>query len=155
MSSFFKTLKEQGFALIYIDDVLFLSISKERMFHFIEQFHYISTKHNLKLAPEISMVLNGKFLELENGYNTIKTIHSKVDAIHKIHSPTGKVALMSFIGAANFYTKVIGKFHLNLNLLMIYYKKILRGHGLLNMKLDTELTKPKTKHPFSILLMSH
>ena len=150
MSSFFKTLKEQGFALIYIDDILLLSISKERMFHFIEQFHNISTKHNLKLAPEISffMLLNGKFLELENGYNTIKTIHSKVDAIHKIHSPTGKVALMSFIGAANFYTKVIGKFHINLNLLMIYYKKILRGHGLLNLKHDTELTKPKTKHPF-------
>ena len=39
----------------------------------------------------------------------IKPIHSKIAAIHKIPSPTGKVALMSFIGALNFYTKFIEK----------------------------------------------
>ena len=54
MSSFFKTLIEQGFALAYIDDILLLSDSKEHMFHLIEQLHIISTKNNLKLAPEKS-----------------------------------------------------------------------------------------------------
>ena len=52
MSTFFKTLIEQGFALVYIDDILFLSDFKEHMFQRIEQLHIISTKNNLKLAPE-------------------------------------------------------------------------------------------------------
>ena len=86
------------------------------MFQLIEQLHLISTKHYLKLAPEKSflMLLKVKFLGHEIGYNTIKPIHSKVAAIHKIPSPTGKVALMSFIGALNFYTKLIEKLHINL-----------------------------------------
>ena len=44
MSTFFKTLIEQGFALVYIDDILLLSDSKEHMFQIIEQLHIISTK---------------------------------------------------------------------------------------------------------------
>ena len=106
---FFKTLIEQGSALVYIDDILLLSHSKEHMFHLIEQHHIISTKHILKLAPEKSflMLLKVKFLGHEIGYNTIKPIHLKIAVFHKIPSPTGKVALMSFLGALNFYTKFI------------------------------------------------
>ena len=37
MSTFFSTLIEQGFALVYIVDILLLSDSKEHMFQFIEQ----------------------------------------------------------------------------------------------------------------------
>ena len=76
LSSFFKTLIEQGFALVYIDDISLLSDSKEYMFQLIEQLHIISTK-NLKLAPETSffMLLKVKFLGHEIGYNTIKPIH--------------------------------------------------------------------------------
>ena len=116
MSTFFKTLIEQGFALVYIDDILLLSDSKEHMFQLIEQLHIISTKNNLKLAPEKSffMLLKVKFFGHEIGYNTIKPIHSEIAAIHKIISPTGKVALMSFIGALNFYIKFIEKLHINL-----------------------------------------
>ena len=116
ISSFFKTLIEQGFALVYIDDILLLSDSKEHMFQLIEQLHIIRTKNNLKLAPEKSffMLLKVKILGHEIGYNTIKPIHSKIAAIHKIPSPAGKVALMSFIGALNFYTKVFEKLHINL-----------------------------------------
>ena len=114
MSSFFKTLIEQGF--IYIDDILLLSNSKEHMFQLIDQLYLISTKHNLKLAPEKSffMLLKVRFLGHEIGYNTIKPMHSKVDAIHKIPSPTSKVALMSFIGALKFYSNFIEKLHINL-----------------------------------------
>ena len=116
MSTFFKTLIEQGFALVYIDDILLLSDSKEHMFQLIEQLHIISTKNNLKLAPEKSffMLLKVKFLGHEIGYNTIKPILSKIAAIQKIPSRTGKVALMSFIGALNFYTKFIEKLYNNL-----------------------------------------
>ena len=60
------------------------------------------------------MLLKVKFLGHEIGYKTYKPIHSKIAAIHKIPSPTGKVALMSFIGALNFYTKFIENLYSNL-----------------------------------------
>ena len=110
MSSFFKTLIEKSFALVYIDDILLLSNSKEHMFQLIEQLHIISTKHNLRNpAKSFFMFLKVKFVGHEIGYNTIYPLHSKVDAIHKILSPTGKFALMSFISALNFYTKIISQ----------------------------------------------
>ena len=163
MSTFFKTLIEQGFALVYIDDILLLSDSKEHLFQLIEQLHLISTKNNLKLAPEKSffMLLKVKILGHEIGYNTIKPIYSKVAAIHKITSPTGKVALMSFIGALNFYTKFIEKLHMNLK---PFYDLLHENtpwkwtdeHERLFQKLkmsltsETEVTIPNTKHPFFI-----
>ena len=46
---------------------------------------------------------------------TIKSKPSAQNAaIHIIPSPTKKVAIMSFIGALNFYTNVIYKLHINL-----------------------------------------
>ena len=77
MSTFFKTLIKQGFALVYIDETLLLSDSEEHMFQLIEQLHIISTKNNLKLAPEKSffMLIKVKFLGHENGYNVVKPIH--------------------------------------------------------------------------------
>ena len=55
------------------------------------------------------MLFKVKFLGHEIGYNTIKPIHSKFDAIHKIPSPTSNVALMNFKGSLIFYTKTIKK----------------------------------------------
>ena len=55
-----------------------------------------------------------KFLGHEIGYNTIKPIHSKIAAIQKTRSPSGKVVLMKFIGVLNFYTKFIEKLHIHL-----------------------------------------
>ena len=43
MSSFFKTLIEQGSSLVYIDDNLLFSNSKEHIFQLIEQLQIIST----------------------------------------------------------------------------------------------------------------
>ena len=42
------------------------------------------------------MLLKVNFIGYEIGYNTIKPTHSKVDATHKIHSPTSKVAPYEF-----------------------------------------------------------
>ena len=166
MSIFFKTLIEQGFVVVYIDDILLLSDSKEHMFQLIEQLHIISTRNNLKLAPEksFSMLLEVKFLGHEIGYNTIKPIHSKFAAIHKIPSPTGKIALRSFIGALNFYTKFIEKLHINLK---PFYDllhdntlwKWIDEHERIFQKLkmsptsETELTIPNLKHPFFITVV--
>ena len=60
------------------------------------------------------MLLKVKFVGHEIGSKSIKPIHSKPAAIHKVPSPTGKVALLSFIGALNFYTKIIQKLHNNI-----------------------------------------
>ena len=60
MSTFFKTLIEQGFAFVYIDNILLLSDSKEHMLQLIEQIHIISTK-------SFFMLLKVKFLGHESG----------------------------------------------------------------------------------------
>ena len=75
-----KFLIEQGFALVYIDDILLLSNSKEHMFQLMEQLQIVSTKNNLKLAPEKSffMLLKVELLGHEIGYNTNIPIHSKL-----------------------------------------------------------------------------
>ena len=138
------------------------------MFQLIEQLHTISTEHKLKLAPEnlFFILLKVKFLGHESGYNTIKPIHVKVDEIHKIPSPTSKVALMSFINALNFHTKFFEKLHINLKPFNdLLHENTLWSwtteHGALFHKLknaltsDTELTIPNTKHPCSLLLLPH
>ena len=84
------------------------------------------------------MLLKVKFLGHEIGYHTIKPYHSKFAAIHKIPSPTGKVALMSFIGALNFYTKVMKNYILTLNHFTIFYMRTLHGNGQMNMNVSFE-----------------
>ena len=90
-----------------------------------------------------------------------KPIHSKTVAIHKIPSPTGKVALKGFIGALNSYTEFIEKQHINLKPFYDLLKentpwKWTDEHKRLFQKLkrsltsETELTIPNTKHPFFI-----
>ena len=114
MSNLFKTLIEQGFVLVYIDKVLLLSNFEEHMLPLFEQLPVISTKKQLAFEISIFMFPKVKFPGHENGYNTIKPIHSKIAGIHKIPSPAGKVALMGFIGALHFYTKFVDKLQSNL-----------------------------------------
>ena len=79
MSNFFKTLIEQGFALVDIDDILLLSNSKEHMFQLFEQLHIISSNNNLNLAPEKSffMLPKVKFLEHDSGkYNQSQSFNN-------------------------------------------------------------------------------
>ena len=111
------------------------------------------------------MLLKVKLLGHENGYNTIKPILSKIAAIHKIPSPTGKVALMRFIGELNFYTKFIEKLYLNFkrfyDLLQentpwkwTYEDERFFQKLKLSLTSETELTKPNTKHPFFITVVA-
>ena len=52
MSLFIKSLIDQSFALVYIDDIIILSTSKEHMLQPFEKLHIKSTKYNLQLAAE-------------------------------------------------------------------------------------------------------
>ena len=105
----------------------------------LEKLHIISTKKNLKLAPGKSFFMLLKFHGHEIGYNTIEPIHSENAAIHKIPSPTRKVALMSFISALDFYTNFKENSILISNHFTIFYIKTL--HGIRMMK-----TKVSSKH---------
>ena len=94
MSTFFKTLNEQGFALVYIDDTLLLSNSKEHMFQLIEQYILFVQKIISNSPPppkSFFMLREVKILRHEKGYNTIKPIRSKTAAIHKIPSKLEKL----------------------------------------------------------------
>ena len=144
MSSFFESLIEQGFALVYIYDISILPNSKEHMFRLM--FHlnnYISTKHYLKLAQQISffMLLKVEFLGHEFAHNTIKPLHSKVAAIHKLNSPTGNVALKYFIDALSFYKQLLKNFRLTSNRSKTYYTEILLGLGLQKMNITPQVKK--------------
>ena len=158
MSNFIETLIEQGLALVFIDEILLFSNSKEHMF---QQLHANSTKNNLKLAPEkkIFMLPKLKILGHGIGYNTIRPIHSNFAVNHNIPSPTGKVVLMSFIDALNFYTNVFEKLHTNLK---PFYEMLpentpgnrtdeqerLFSHLKRSLSSATELTIPSTIHQF-------
>ena len=107
------------------------------------------------------MLLKVKFLGHEMGNNTIKPIPSKIEAIKKIPSPKEKKDVMQFLGSANFYSKFIGKLHINLKPLYTSLhddvkfqwtpelEKIFEDVKN-SMTADTELTIPNTKHPFFI-----
>ena len=131
------------------------------MFQLLEQLHLISTKNNLKLAPEKTffMILNVKFLGHENGYNTIKPIYSKIAAIRKIPFTAGKVALKKFIDAHNFHSKFIEKLHFNFKPFYdLLHEKTPRKwtdeHESQKLKMsftpETKLTIANSKHPFFI-----
>ena len=81
-------------------------MSREQIVKLIEQLYLIGTKYNLELAADILfMLLKIKLLGHETGYNAIKPKHSKIAVIHKIPTPTGNFALMSFICTLIFHTK--------------------------------------------------
>ena len=113
---FFQKLIDQGFALVYIDNILLLAHIKIHMLDLIEQLHQISSSNILKISPEKSFcyLLTVKFLGLAIGNKTIKPISSKFDGIHKLETPTSRTELMRFIGSLKFYSNFMNKLHLSL-----------------------------------------
>ena len=164
MYSFFQKLVDQGFALVYIDDILLLAHTKTHMLDLIEQLHKISHCNNLKIAPEKSfyILLTVKFFGHEiGGHNTNKPIFSKVDGIQKLKTPTSKTELMRFIGSLNFYSKFINKLHISLKpFYTLLHDDVsfnwtpdldkLFDQIKLSLFKDTELAIPNTTHPFYI-----
>ena len=60
MSSFFETLIEQGFALVYIDDIYSYQILKNTCFNLLNNYILLAQKKNFKLAPEKSFLCSSK-----------------------------------------------------------------------------------------------
>ena len=116
MYSYFQKLIDQGFALVYIDNILLLAHIKIHMLDLIEQLHQISSSNILKISPEKSFcyLLTVKFLGLAIGNKTIKPISSKFDGIHKLETPTSRSELMRFIGSLKFYSNFMNKLHRSL-----------------------------------------
>ena len=84
---------------MYIDDIFLLSNHKLHMLELIEELHKTSTKNNIKPAPEksIYMLQKVKFLGHEIGNNTIKPIHSKIEAIKTSHLQEQNKLLCNFL----------------------------------------------------------
>ena len=115
MYSFCQKLIDQGFAFVYIDEILLLAHTKTNMLDIIEQLHQICSSNNLKTAPEKSfyILLTVKVFGLEIVNNTIKPVFFKVDGIHNSKTPTSKTEFMRFIDSLNFYSKLINKLHIS------------------------------------------
>ena len=75
MSLFFKDMNRQGPALVYIDDILLISISNSHMPKHIQQLHDNATNQSSKVVPEnfFFRPLIVICLRRVNGFNTIKT----------------------------------------------------------------------------------
>ena len=101
MYSFFRKLIDQSVAIVYTDDILLLANTKNHVLDFIQHLHQICSSNNLKIAPDKSfyIILSVKFLGHESGNNSIKSLSSEVDGIHKLNTPTSKIELMPFIGS--------------------------------------------------------
>ena len=78
---FFQKRIDQGFALVYIDDIIFLAHTKAQWLDLLEQLHQICSSNNLKIAPEKSLciLLTAKSLGNELCNITIKPISSQFD----------------------------------------------------------------------------
>ena len=163
MYNFFRKLIDQGSALVYIDDILLLSNTKEHMIELIEQLHQICQTNNLKMAPEKSffMLLTVKFLGHEIGNQVIRPLQSKVEAIQKLKTPENKRDVMRFVGTLNFYSKYIENLHTNLQPLYtllhddVPFKWTPELDKLFNtikqsLTKNTELAIPNTEYPFYI-----
>ena len=164
MYTFFQRLIDQGFALVYIDDIFLLSHTKAHMIELIKQLHQIcQKKNNFKIAPEKSfyVLLTVKFLGDEIGNQTTKPIHSKVDGIHKLKTFSSKRELIRFIGSMNLYSNFIQHLHISLKFFYTLFHddvslkwtpefKKLFDSIKLSPKKDAELATPNTSKPFFI-----
>ena len=54
MYPFFQNFVDQGFALVYIDDIFLLALTKTHMLDLNEQLNQYYSSNNLKIAPERS-----------------------------------------------------------------------------------------------------
>ena len=91
MYSFFQKVIDQGFALVYIDDILLLGHVKKHMLDLIEQLLQICSD-DFNIAPENSffILLTVKSFGHEIGKTIMKPKSSKNDGIQKLKTPTLK-----------------------------------------------------------------
>ena len=66
MYSFVQKLIDQGFALVFKDDILLLAHTKPHMLNLIEQLHQICQTNNLKIAPEKSFYILLTVLDMKS-----------------------------------------------------------------------------------------
>ena len=118
MYSYFQNLIDQGFAFVYIYDILLLARNKTHMLDMIEQLHQTCSSNSLKIARDKSfyILFTVIFHGHKIGNNTIKPVSSKVDGILKLKTPTTKTEIMRLIGSMNLYSKFIIKLHISLKL---------------------------------------
>ena len=133
------------------------------MFELIEQLHQICKKINLKIAPEKSfyVLITVKFFGHGIGNQTIIPIHSKVDGIHKLKTPSSNCGIMRFIGSMKYYSKFIQNLHISLKpfYTLLHDDAFFKWTPGLNklfesiklsLKKDAELAIPNTSKPFYI-----
>ena len=103
MYSLIRRFIDQLFVLVSIDDILLLSHTKSDMMEITEQLQQISKLNNFKIASEepFYMLLTFTILGHEVGNQTVRPIHSKVEAMHKCVTSTSKRELMIFLGNMN------------------------------------------------------
>ena len=144
MSFFFRTLIDQGFALVYIDDILLLSKSKEQLFKPIEQFNLISSKHQnvtSKLLRKSHSICYSKsvFLDTKLVITLQNPFTDKLLLFTKFHLLLVKLPLCVSLVHLTPIQNILKNYTPTSSLFTTFYMKILHRTGHLNINFN--LTK--------------
>ena len=112
MNLIFKDLIDRGVMVIFIDD--FLIFSKTRDEHLANVKEVVSLLQKYKLKIKLSkceaLATEMKFLGHVVSFNNIRPDPEKITVIKNYERPTNLLELQSFIGLCSFYRKFIEKF---------------------------------------------
>jgi hypothetical protein len=114
IQSYFANLIQLGNAITYIDDILLMSDSEERMSEIIEEFHSILRKAGIKVDPKKTFFykIEIKFLGHLITKKGIQPLPEKIKKLQELEKPKTLVQVQAYLGTLTFYARYIWYFHL-------------------------------------------
>jgi hypothetical protein len=104
------------FCMVYLDDIIIYSRTpEEHAEHIIKVLHALH-RHGLKIKPKkcelfhVRLKFLGHIIDVSGVRIRILPNPDKVDAINKWEEPTNNTELQSFIGAVNYYARMIERY---------------------------------------------
>ena len=145
MILFFKSLKCQGFALLYIHDTLLMSNFKQQILQILKQRHHFASEIDLNLANDESffLLLIVKKLGHDLGCAAVMKIAENHEVLHLLT----KIEPMKLLGSMKFHSKIVHKLHDNVSPLYILLHDNIEFHS--NKKLETLIQQNETSTSFT------
>ena len=101
------------FCMVYLDDIIVYSRTEEEHVKHIIMILQVLHEHGLKIKPKkcdffkVKIKFLGHIIDVSDGDIRLLPDPSKVEAIAEWNEPTTNTELQSFIGAINYYSKMV------------------------------------------------